>query len=135
MKYARSSEQIVSKLVDGEVIVIDLTTGIYYSLEGTAAKIWRELCAGVESDNLFADAIQVYPENAHVSEQVCEFVAVLVSDGLLREAEAATPTDSLDELAWPAVYDAPERTSFDDVAEMVALDPPLPELQGYSTDR
>ena len=131
MKYAPPSEQIVSKLMDGEAIVINLTSGVYYSMEGTAAKIWRDLCAGIELSALVSDAETAYPENADVPAQIEAFVALLVADGLLAEGGTQTPeVDAPEETAWPEVYAAPQRESFDDVAEMVALDPPLPELQG-----
>lgn len=136
MMYARASEQIVSKLMDGEVIVINLTSGVYYSMEGTAAKVWRDLFAGLELDAVIADAQSAYPDQANVGAKITELTALLVADGLLAEAGAEAPApESLEDVAWPAVYSVPHRESFDDVAAMVALDPPLPELQNYASDR
>lgn len=134
MLYTPPSEQIVSKLMDGEAIVINLTSGVYYSMEGTAAKIWRDLCAGVDLDTLIADAQGAFPGQPDVPAQIEAFVAQLVTDGLLAEGGVAV-ADVLEVVAWPTTYSIPMRESFDDVAAMVALDPPLPELQSYTSDR
>lgn len=135
MKYTPSSEQVVSKLVDGEVIVINLTTGIYYSLESTAAKVWRDLCSGCDREALIADAMRAYPESTKAASELEAYVEELTSIGLLAQVDTLAPNiEALDELAWPPIYSSPEHMSFDDVAEMVALDPPLPELQSYASD-
>lgn len=134
MKYTPASEQIVSKLMDGEAIVINLSSGVYYSMESTAAKIWRDLCAGEELSALIADAQSAYPNDTQAPAQIETFVTQLVADGLLAEAGGAAPeAEVLEDVAWPTTFSAPQLESFDDVAEMVSLDPPLPELQSYAS--
>lgn len=135
MYFGPTSEQVVSKILDGEAIVIDLTTGIYYSMEGIAAKIWRELNSGSSRDDLLQNVGNKYPGQPDAQDDIKVFVSRLVTDGLLVETEApSTQPDELETVDWPNDYATPVIQSFDDVAEMVALDPPLPELQRYVPD-
>jgi hypothetical protein len=84
---------------------------------------------------LVQSARQTYPDDADAPAQIEAFVAELVAEGLLSKAGPdAKPVDDMEAVSWPTTYSPPERMSFDDVAEMVALDPPLPELQRFSSD-
>ena len=47
-----NAPRMVHETVDDEVIVIDLATGAYYSLAGSAAHIWALIAAGVAGTEL-----------------------------------------------------------------------------------
>ena len=135
MYYKPQSEHVVSKVLDGEAIVINLMTGIYYSMESVSAKISRDLCSGVSLSDLLSDSVSKYPNQLGVTADINSFVENLTQIELLQSSDlSVTPDEELDVVAWPEVYVAPEIQSFDDVAAMVALDPPLPELKRYSSD-
>jgi hypothetical protein len=135
MYFAPPADHIVAKLVDEEVIVINLLSGVYFSMEGAAAKIWRDLYSGISRDALEEDARQAFPDCSTLHSDFDRFFGTLVADGLLVEtANRPLPAEELEAMSWPSVYTAPGRMSFDDVAEMVALDPPLPELQTYGVE-
>src|SRR5688572_21187160 len=44
-RYRVNSRDIVSEVIEGEVIAIDLAGGAYYSLRGSAAEAWRLLAS------------------------------------------------------------------------------------------
>ncbi|WP_322867252.1 PqqD family protein [Aquicoccus sp. G2-2] len=103
--FTPASDQIVSKVLDGEAIVIDLTTGIYYSMEQTAAKVWFELCNGTSLDALVQSARQAYPDDTDAPAQIEAFVAELVAEGLLSKAGPdAKPVDDMEAVSWPTTY-------------------------------
>lgn len=43
LRFRPASDEIASKWIDDEVIVLDLAQGEYYSLEDSAALIWQRL--------------------------------------------------------------------------------------------
>jgi hypothetical protein len=49
-----NAENVVHETVDGEVIVIDLTNGSYYSLAGSGPTIWEMLAAGASAPEICA---------------------------------------------------------------------------------
>src|SRR5882724_660760 len=44
--------QVISQTIDGEVVIINLQSGTYYSLTGTAAAIWNALERGLGASAL-----------------------------------------------------------------------------------
>ena len=49
-RFRVNSPRVMHETIEGEVIVIDLTTGSYYSLRDASAEIWREIEAGAHED-------------------------------------------------------------------------------------
>lgn len=123
--YRLGSDQIVAKVLDGEAIVIDLATGIYYGTDGPGAAIWQCAEAGMSRDAIVAAAAARYAAVPEAARATAELLDRMAEAGLLAEG----PGGGTAEPDWPETWAAPELQVYDDVAEMVALDPPLPELE------
>jgi hypothetical protein len=123
-----NQDRIASKVMDGEAIVIDLSTGNYYSLEGAAGMIWSAVQQGATVEQIANEAHRLFDVDAeHASADVTAFCASLVSEELAVATDAsANPALTLDAPASPAQWVAPGFEKFTDMAEMFALDPPLP---------
>jgi hypothetical protein len=50
LRLAIDRRRVVHETIDGEVILIQLETGYYYSLDGLGAEVWAKLVAGAEPD-------------------------------------------------------------------------------------
>ncbi|HEX3561680.1 MAG TPA: PqqD family protein [Solirubrobacterales bacterium] len=77
-------DRVVSEVIDGEVVAIDLESGRYYSLEGAAARAWEALRDGQDVDGIaavVADEAGLSAED--VRPDVSAFVAELTAEGLL----------------------------------------------------
>lgn len=135
MFYSVASSNVVGKVLDDEAVVINLDTGIYYGLDGISAKVWELAVAGVPRDRLVGALTDRYPQETGIEQDVSAFLETLCSEGLLIADAAGTAAELPAVHAWPAVYSAPEMTSHDDIAEMIALDPPLPELSHRMIDQ
>ena len=46
VRFAAAGSPIVHETLDGEVVIINLKTGTYYSLQGPGAAVWEALVAG-----------------------------------------------------------------------------------------
>ena len=76
---------VIHETLDGEVILIAVTTGAYYSLEGSGADIWAGLLAGRTSAEVAEELERRYEaEPGAIGEAVDELVARLVSERLVR---------------------------------------------------
>jgi hypothetical protein len=81
-------QEVIHETVDGEVILIALQTGCYYSLEGSAAEIWAGLVAGRTSAEIAAELEGRYSAGpAVIPEAVGDLVKRLMDEGLARPAE------------------------------------------------
>lgn len=128
--YRLASDRIVAKVLDGEAIIIDLATGYYYGLDGVGAVVWQLAADGGHEAAIIGAVTERYSASDSAHSDVKRLLDELVSLGLLAvdEATGQNAADTSEHVIWPDTYNVPEAVTYDDVADMVALDPPLPEL-------
>jgi coenzyme PQQ synthesis protein D (PqqD) len=113
-----STDRVVSEVIDGEVVAIDLQTGRYYSLEGPAARAWEAVHNGRDVDGIVAVvADEVGLSADDVRPDVSAFLAELTIEGLLdaTDGNASAPP-------------GPGRVSlvlhrYTDMEDLIVLDP------------
>lgn len=133
---AANEQQVAAKVMDGEAIVINLSTGIYYSLGTTGGFIWSL----IEKRPCIQDIVRCVAEHYEVGESEAERDVLRLSTELCNEglavASVVGPAGST--LPGPAgqrlQYETPAMEKYEDMAEMFALDPPLPGLSQASAD-
>lgn len=89
MEIELAEEQIVWRDLDGEVVILNLESGIYFGLEGTGNDIWRLLAEGrsqAEIAEQLSARYEVSPQQARAD--VARFVAELCAKGLATTAPA-----------------------------------------------
>jgi hypothetical protein len=77
-------DAVVWRDVGDELVVLELSTSTYLTLNGTAKHIWESLASGVTMDALtdgLADRYGIAPEQARVDAE--SFVSALADRGLL----------------------------------------------------
>ncbi|MGF1550003.1 MAG: PqqD family protein [Sphingomonadaceae bacterium] len=130
MRYRIASPRVVHKVIEGEAVVINLDTGFYYGIEGPAACVWQALAGGASDADILAGLERRYPGREPLEADLRSFIADAVAAGLIAEADGEAKNGPDPEtLDWPEDYQRLAMICYDDVAEMVALDPPLPELE------
>ena len=77
------SPDALARELDGEVLVLDLRTSLYFGMTGTAARIWQLLEAGHDRDAIVSMLSHEYeaPFDA-IATDVDAFLADLVARGL-----------------------------------------------------
>jgi hypothetical protein len=125
----RCPPNVAARLVDGEAIMIRLDTGRYFSAEGVAASLWQLADSGVPFGDIVArvaNRFGVLVDRAR--DDAGRFIEELVREGLLEPDGAGTTTADVAELPDIA-YSAPVLHAYHDMADLLALDPPLPSLK------
>lgn len=78
--------RVVHETLDGEVILIQLERGNYYSLSGSGREIWDLLCQGLSTKEVVTRIEQGYSAGqVAVEPAVGELVRELLEEGLLEE--------------------------------------------------
>lgn len=80
-------EQVHSRLFQDELVVLDLASGEYYSLDAIGSRVWRELALGRplrEVVRLVGGEYDV--DVARLTEDIRDFARELVRRGLMVEA-------------------------------------------------
>lgn len=123
---------VAARVVDGEAIMIHLETGRYFSAEGVGAMLWRLADAGLafgEIVSSVADTFAVPPDRAR--DDVRRFLEELLREELLASepgSPAAVAPDVTAELG-AITYSTPTLHAYRDMADLLALDPPMPSLK------
>jgi len=126
-----NAADVAAKDIDGEILVMNVANGMYYSLDGVGAVAWRLLSAGHnlrQTADVLASAYGVDP--ATTLDDVTDLAIQLVDEALVSVSGTSTP------IAAPTIpdsdphgsYTAPRLNSYSDMADLLALDPPMPGL-------
>jgi Coenzyme PQQ synthesis protein D (PqqD) len=87
-----NSPSVIHETIEGEVILIDLETGTYYSLREAGAAVWQAIEDGADEEGIQATLEQRY-EGApdEMREALRGLLAELEGEGLIRPDEDAAP--------------------------------------------
>lgn len=126
------SDQVAAKVMDGEAVIIDLNTGVYYSMDEAGGLIWTLIEAAQSMGdivNAVTAAYDVAPAQARSDLE--QLVGKMMDENLVQAARAETPAGSIDpaDPGEKKPYKTPTLEIFRDMEELLALDPPMPGLK------
>lgn len=117
-RYQPANANIAHESLGGEVVVINVATGVYYSLSGTAAVIWDAMIAGASTKAIAA----AFPGGgAEVLEACAGFLDALVAEGLLVVADGVLHKAVAPHAAAP--FEPPTFLKYTDMQAMLLADP------------
>jgi hypothetical protein len=115
--YSINAPDVVAEEFNGEMVVLNLANGHYYSLRGIACSLWTQLIAGYSPQSILTSLESRRPELVSLSSEVLER---MIDYRLVRLEPALVAPEPIRE-KW--VGDDPKIEVFDDLAELVAADP------------
>jgi len=128
MRFRVNNPNIIHETIEGEVILIDLKTGTYYSLREAGAAVWQAIEEGADEDEIQATLELRYEGSADkMRKGVQRLLAELESEGLIRTSDEAAST-----AAWAlpgsngaarARFHAPRLEKHTDMQDLILLDP------------
>jgi hypothetical protein len=137
IRLAIKSANVVHEIIEGETIIFNLETGVYYSLTGAGTEIWMLLEIGGTVTEITLELARYYHRCREDLEQpVAQLVAELTAENLIAPCPAA-PDDGVPTLAEA---DGPERPfappllkKYDDMQDLLLIDPvhDVEEQQGW----
>ncbi len=127
-----NEEEVVGKVMDGEAIIINLSNGIYYSMDKVGGLIW-ELIDGRYSLEEIVTALCVrYDVSAERAKSDVErLLGELVQEKLVLVTEdgAARGDNQVQQSEQIQAYESPKLNIYRDMGDLLALDPPVPGLE------
>jgi hypothetical protein len=128
VRYTIDEGRIVSEIIDGEAIVINLANGYYYSLDTSAAEIWGWLQSGRSVSEIVSAIRRRYDcSSADPEAAVRAMVGTLVTDDLVTPCPDAASPQGLDPLgeasAEKSLFRAPSLQRFSDMQGFLLVDP------------
>lgn len=119
--YRPNDKAISHENIDGEIIAINYRTGQYFSLRGTAAKLWQLLSTGASLAQIQAASACRTAEDCAV---VDAFLTGLLADELvIAEEQAVGGGHAVLEQSESADFDPPVVERYADLEQLLLADP------------
>jgi len=126
-RFEVNQNEVAAKVMDGEAIIMNIANGAYYSVTGSGALIWEELERGMSVDQVVDALTAVYdvqPDTARAD--TVGLVGTLLTEGLVIETDGREGPAPRAAGVTREPYPEPVFEKFTDMADMLALDPPMP---------
>lgn len=122
-------KDVAGKVIDGEAIIMNLTNGAYYSVAGVGAAIWQWIDEEQGMASILTRLTAAYPDSAAaIPSGLDDFVSRLLEEGLVQEGSSGYPSPADPSLQLSASWDTPTLQKYTEMADLLALDPPMPSL-------
>lgn len=122
-----ASANVIRETFEDESVIVNLDTGAYYSLQGTAAAIWTLVEQGHSETALRRAIATQYAGDATSIEAACsEFLDRLLEERLIALAtssQSAEPVPALNPAGGRPEFTTPSIAKFSDMQELLLLDP------------
>lgn len=130
-RYRINAPMVIRQSFEDEVVIVNLESGSYYSLDRSAAEVWELLEAGCSSDRMEKILRRRHPgQDEAIAEALDPFVSellreeILVVDGNGDGPGDEDPSDpSMKELPCEEAFRAPSMTKYTDMQDLLLLDP------------
>ena len=114
--YKSASDDIVFEEFEGELVVLNLSSGQYFGFNQSAAIVWGALMAGVHPVNITSSALP--------GDVVPELVQKLISFELIKPDQTAnTDLDATTMAELERSTTKPSVEMFEDLADLIVADP------------
>ncbi len=124
--YRVREPDVVHETIDGETVIVNLSTGNYYSLQGVGADVWALMVAGAPAHHIAAGIGQRYEgDRAQIEAGVGGLLARLVAEGLIIPGESLNSEPAAlgatDGVRPP--FTVPVLEAHQDMQDLLLLDP------------
>jgi hypothetical protein len=129
-RFRINQPHVLHETIDGEVVIINLDTGNYYSLRNSGASVWSAIEGGAGMQEIAAAFRRKYRADTDaLQDLLAKFIGQLQSEGLIEPCDDSEASAKLypagDESAptQPEPFDPPVLEKFDDMQDLILLDP------------
>ncbi len=86
-EHYRAVDGVAARAVGDDMVLLDLRSGVYYSLNAVGATVWRGIDRNATVEQIVADTISEFEvDAARAREDVTTFLRSLLEAGLIAEA-------------------------------------------------
>jgi len=123
---------VIHENIDNEVVIVNLDSGNYYSLENISADIWDLINSETSLDHIVRTISQRYSgDQKSISDGINHFISQLLEEKLVAHKEplefvmktASNPNVESDEGIRRIPYTTPTLNKYSDMQDLLLLDP------------
>jgi hypothetical protein len=125
--YRVNSDQVSHENIDGETMVINFDTGVYYNIRLSSLTVWNALEQGATFDELIAEVSRAHVgEDLEIRAGVRSFLDELIRENLIVETGndgAARPRGAAPPAAERVPFTPPTLEKYTDMQDFLLADP------------
>jgi len=129
-RHELNARDLTAETIGGDAVILNLATGVYYGLHGAGGFAFAMLQHGhtaAETGAALCKRYGIEPEQAEAD--VAELLQRLLDEGILTPANGSAPRElPADALPEEGDYATPELERYDDMGDLMAVDPPMPGI-------
>jgi hypothetical protein len=121
-----NAPHVIHEIIDGEAVIINLKTGIYYSIDAIGAEIWSLVAAGAATAEVTAGIASRFTGNSDEIERgVLGLIRKLAEEELILvdEESRISASVALPDRAPLAAFNEPKLQKYTDMEDLLVLDP------------
>lgn len=129
IQYIPNTSRITYEIIEGEVIIVDFDTGVYYSINALGSIIFNWIALGAKLGDILS-AIKQHYDSKDVDETVKKFIDTLLQDNIIVRNESVTNDNkvlnlvsSLNGMSNATSFQPPVLEKYTDMQELLLLDP------------
>lgn len=130
VRFRVNNPHVISETIQGEVIVIHLDTGTYYSLRDAGAEIWGSVEKGESTEEIVDSLGERYEASRdELADATTRLLSELEAEGLVASVDAETngvaPLKAVPDLPTGVrkPFKAPAVERYTDMQDLILLDP------------
>lgn len=124
-----NSREVAAKVMDGEAVLINLNTGVYYSTAGCGGFLWDLLERGYTPRDCLNELTARFTTSREQAEaDLAGYLAELLAESLVVAGPVEKRPLEPPQGQEKADYSAPLLHAYRDMGDLLALDPPAPDL-------
>lgn len=134
-RLAPCTEEVAAKVIDGEAILINLATGVYYSMDKVGALAWEMIAGGYTLEQIVSTVVRRYEVSLdQATADVHRLADELAQENLVKPAaiDALPAAIATNGAATKEPYESPVLNIYRDMGDLLALDPPTPGLDTFN---
>ena len=112
----RIKSRVVSDQFDGEVVVVNLESGSYYSIKETAQEIWSLLEKNTSRKGILNSFVNLTDDE---TSKIESYIESLLLEGLIEENETEVEFNASNKLIFKDLT----YSKFDDMSDLIMIDP------------
>jgi hypothetical protein len=122
-----NAPKVANQLIDGEVIMINLDTGTYYSLDKVGALVWSLIQQSASLETIIEGiSFRYEASREEMLDSVAKLIDDLSAENLIRIDEAAVESNApraVDPAPQKQKFEAPSLQKYTDMQDLLLLDP------------
>lgn len=131
-RFSAHTPKVVHETIDGEVVIVNLEKGDYYSLVKAGADIWDGLTSGMSRGEVLENIIQRYDgDRENIEKSVNDFIDQLNNEELIiiEAIDESKSSNSINAIAETnghtekLSFEPPSLNKYTDMEDLLALDP------------